>query len=217
MSTKDKILEAALKLFNKQGFRNVNLRQIAQEVGLSIGNLAYHYKNKEMMIEAIHQQIIQERTALFAQVQFIPSIANIHQQLIPLLHLYKKYRFFYVDILEIVRALPAIAALHQQHVANQITYIKVIIDYSVGSGNMQAEPKEGYYEDMAHTVWMLISFWLHQGMVRGNEGNYYDDARKAIWNQVYPHMTEKGQHNMQQITSEFKSVSSELLETTTII
>ena len=77
---------------------NVNLRQIAQEAGMSIGNLAYHYKNKEMMIEAIYQQIVTERNELLANVQFIPSIANIHRQMVPLLEMGKKYRFFYVDI-----------------------------------------------------------------------------------------------------------------------
>lgn len=186
---------------------NVNLRQIAQEAEMSIGNLAYHYKNKEMMIEAIHQNIMDERNQLLANVQFIPSIANIHQQMVPLLEIYKKYRFFYLDILEIVRALPNIASIHQQHIENQITYIKVIIDYSVGSGNMNTEPKAGFYDEMAHTVWILLSFWLNQEMIRGREGNYYDEARKAIWNLVYPHLTEKGHHNMQQIEQETKQTS----------
>lgn len=188
-----------MKLFNEQGFMNVNLRQIAQDAGVSIGNLAYHYKNKETMVEAIHQRIMQERNELLANVQFIPSISNIHQQMIPLLEMYKKYRFFYLDILEIVRALPSIAKIHQEHIESQITYIKAIIDYSVGSGNMKPEPKNDFYQEMAHTVWVLLSFWLNQEMIRGREGNYYDEARKAIWNLVYPHLTEKGHHNMLQI------------------
>ena len=50
--TKQKIILSALQLFNENGIANVRLQHIADEAFISIGNLAYHYKNKEAIVKA---------------------------------------------------------------------------------------------------------------------------------------------------------------------
>lgn len=198
-STKEKIIKAAIALFNEKGYVNVKMRDIANALEISPGNLTYHFPKKEILLETIHEEIIAVRNELLANVQLIPSIVNIHQQLIPLLESYSRYRFFYIDILEITRAYPEVAKDHRSHIRKQTDYIKAILDYSVGSGNMKAEMRPGQHEQLAHTVWMLLSFWLTQQQIRGEEGNFYDEARKAMWNLVLPLLTEKGQANFNKI------------------
>jgi AcrR family transcriptional regulator len=90
-STKERILNSAVELFNSRGFVNVTMRDIAAELDMSLGNLTYHFKKKEELMEAIHERIILERNLLMESVQMIPSIANIHNQLVPLLQLYERY------------------------------------------------------------------------------------------------------------------------------
>ncbi|MEM6317891.1 MAG: TetR/AcrR family transcriptional regulator [Bacteroidota bacterium] len=51
--TQDKIVISAIKLFNKNGVSNVRLQDIAQQAGISAGNLAYHYKLKRDLIEGV--------------------------------------------------------------------------------------------------------------------------------------------------------------------
>ncbi len=203
-STKQHILEAALSLFNQKGYVHVSMRDIAQKVGISPGNLTYHFKSKDLLLTKIYEAIIESRHQLLSGVQLIPSITMVHEQLIPLMKLYQKYRFFYLDILEIVRMHPTLAKMHQTHIESQIHYIKAIIDYSVGSGNMKKEPQEGFYEDLAHSVWMILSFWLYQSIVRGKETeDFYKDARKAMWNLVLPHLTEKGWGHYRKLEANF--------------
>ncbi len=48
-----KALEAALELFSKQGFRGSTMRQIADEAGLSVGNLYHHFPSKEAIFERL--------------------------------------------------------------------------------------------------------------------------------------------------------------------
>jgi len=43
-ATKQKILKQSLQLFNELGISNVSLRDIADEAGISVGNLQYHFK-----------------------------------------------------------------------------------------------------------------------------------------------------------------------------
>lgn len=48
-----KALEAALELFSSQGFRATTMRQIADQSGLSIGNLYHHFPSKDTMFERL--------------------------------------------------------------------------------------------------------------------------------------------------------------------
>jgi len=191
-TTKNRIISTAITLFNQRGFMNVTMRDLAQEMGISLGNLTYHFKRKDDLIAAIHQELIDERNGLLETVQIAPSIANIHAQLLPLLELFEKYRFFYLDILEMMRAYPDIASRHREHISNQIRYIRAIIEYSVGSGNMLPESRNGQYDTLAETVCLMLTYWLSQHTVRGREGSFLNDAREAMWNLVFPLLTEKG-------------------------
>ncbi|HCE41817.1 TetR family transcriptional regulator [Alcanivorax sp. 521-1] len=51
--TKTRILDAALALFNRFGERNVTTNHIAGELGISPGNLYYHYRNKAAIVSAL--------------------------------------------------------------------------------------------------------------------------------------------------------------------
>ena len=57
MDTKEKIMVAATKAFNKKGFSAVNLKDLAKIIGISRGNLAYHFKDKEILLKSIVAQM----------------------------------------------------------------------------------------------------------------------------------------------------------------
>ena len=53
-------------------------------------------------------------------------------------------------------------------------------------GTFQPEIQSNQYQTQAHTIWMIITFWMTQQKVRGikmgNEGAF----KEAIWNQFLP-------------------------------
>ena len=62
--TKDSILGHSLKLFNRHGFVNVRLQHIADAGSISVGHLAYHFKNKEAIIEALYDLLKKQQEVL---------------------------------------------------------------------------------------------------------------------------------------------------------
>lgn len=54
MDSKDKILNAALKLFIKEGFHGTSTSKIAKEAGVSNGTLFHHFKTKESLISRLY-------------------------------------------------------------------------------------------------------------------------------------------------------------------
>ena len=56
LRTKDKILQASIELFNQVGERQVTTNHIAAHLGISPGNLYYHFRNKEDIVRQIFKE-----------------------------------------------------------------------------------------------------------------------------------------------------------------
>ncbi len=54
--TRNKILDAATRLFALKGFKAVRLKDIAKEVGTKIASLYYYYDTKDAIIDAVLQR-----------------------------------------------------------------------------------------------------------------------------------------------------------------
>ena len=72
MTTKQKIIVSSIKLFNLHGLTNVRLQQIADDVGISVGNLAYHYYSKEAIVKEIDKQLSELITPIISSNQSFP-------------------------------------------------------------------------------------------------------------------------------------------------
>lgn len=47
------VLDAALQLFSKQGYRGTNMREIAEAAGVSTGNVYHHFEDKEAIFRTL--------------------------------------------------------------------------------------------------------------------------------------------------------------------
>lgn len=213
--TKQNILHTAIQLFNKKGVNNVTLRTIAEEMGISVGNLAYHYKNKEAIIEQAFLSMQQERNQILTGVQEVPSLEKIYRQVIPIYELEKKYAFLKLDALHIIRNHPTFADLQRKHISNNIEYTRAVIALSVASGNMKAETVAGEYDRLAKRVWMVSNFWLTQKELRGETSNQLIEMQEMIWEQIFPHFTEKGLYKYRKLFSKPNALSDEAQQTET--
>lgn len=192
MKTKDKILLASIELFNKRGIAKVTLRDIAEKVGISIGNLAYHYKNKDFIIEEIFQVMEGERAEKLAKVEQTPSFANANEQALEIINLSIKYRFFYLDTIDILRDYPSLAESFRKYVTAHVKYVRTMLQVSENKKNIISEPRPGHYDILAQTVWMVIQFNLQAETIKGNPTPNPIETRNAMWALIEPYLTDKG-------------------------
>src|SRR5688572_10223517 len=107
MTTKERLVEAAVKLFNARGVQDVTIRDIADEITISPGNFAYHFKNKEALIEHFYENMYKE-VDIDTNMKADDGFERFNQILEDITVFMNKYRFFYTDIIEIFRLCPVI-------------------------------------------------------------------------------------------------------------
>ncbi|MGB0592489.1 MAG: TetR/AcrR family transcriptional regulator [Myxococcota bacterium] len=125
-TVRDRILQAARRLFLTKGFNGSNLRDIAKEAQVSMGGIYHHFASKEEIYEALlpATQLAQRMphiAALFRARDFPENLSAIGRAIFELVRSYKDdFKFVYIDILEFQgrNIKPLIDALYHAFVQN---------------------------------------------------------------------------------------------------
>lgn len=187
-NTKDKIIAFAISLFNKNGYGTISLQEIAQQMGMSRGNLTYHFKDKDALLKRISEDMWEKIERERAKSRTFPSFENIHNEVQLYYKIQRAYAFIFLD--PHVLQHPFIKEQFRQMTAQTIKDNKAGIAFSIKLGNMKPEAIAGTYHSLAFITWMLSFFWLAQQIIRGDKTE--TDGEKLIWSMLMPHFTEKG-------------------------
>jgi AcrR family transcriptional regulator len=172
--TRERILETSLALFNARGEPNVTTNHIADELEISPGNLYYHFRNKDDIIEQLFAQY-EERIdrALVTPEGRLPELEDIWLQLHLVYECIWDFRFLYRDLVDILsrnRKLRMHFARILKRAADSATEVMRGL---VQAGIMRASPAE--VDATANNILMLATFWLNFSAVRGQT-----DEQEAI-------------------------------------
>jgi AcrR family transcriptional regulator len=110
MKTKDKIRVKAIALFNSKGFKNVTLREVAKELGISYGNVTYHFKTKKEVIELLYEDMLAETKQILQTFDMSNLFKGILEAPKLTFQISMKYLFFYVDFVEVKRSYKELAS-----------------------------------------------------------------------------------------------------------
>jgi AcrR family transcriptional regulator len=104
MSTRERILLGALELFNAAGTAPISTNHIAQAVGISPGNLYYHFRNKEAIISALFKRMLAQWDRLYTlPADQTPTLADLERLVQATCMLLWDYRFAYRELLALLR------------------------------------------------------------------------------------------------------------------
>lgn len=200
--TPKKILEASRKLFNKQGFSQVTIRMIAQELGMSSGNLNYHFKKREDILEALYFEMVAvfDQRVQEAKLQSF-SLKKIRKDILESMKRMTIYRFFWTDLYNLLKQSEKI----REH------FIQVYQERKAGYQHVFKDlEKQGlinrflWQEEQHFLIERMIQFsntWLYASALYEREINrsYIALQADSLLAMLYPYLTEKGKKEFEEI------------------
>lgn len=110
MKTRDRILQCALQLFNEQGEPNVSTLEIATEMGISPGNLYYHFHGKEPLVLELFERFQAELAPLLDPPDDVDlGVEDYWLFLHLIVERLAQYRFLFQDLSNLAGRLPKLA------------------------------------------------------------------------------------------------------------
>lgn len=195
MKTKERIIAQAIATYNAEGVSNVTSRDLAKLLGISHGNLEYHFPNKEALLMAIYEQMRTEISKAYEVKAGVEEPFGAFHDLLQRLEIFQdKYRFFNLDFLEIARKYKQVGALLHQTLILRKKQLSFLFEQFQQRGYIQEGVGEEQYQHLLHSVMILITFWKKQEEVLPFPREEEIGMVQAIWNLLLPNLTEKGRN-----------------------
>jgi len=208
--TRERILELSLRLFNDFGEPNVNTTLIAEEMNISPGNLYYHFKNKDDIINCIFQQFEREIDKLLAlPTDRVPNVEDAWLFLHVLFELIWKYRFFYRDLNNLLANNRTLELKFKQLLNQKVKVARGLCDGLAQAGELQTGGRE--IEALATNMVVVATYWLSYSYVldprRFNEPDVIGAALQRGCYQVMaltsPYLTGQSRALFEQLAAEY--------------
>jgi AcrR family transcriptional regulator len=158
VSTRERILDAALKLFNEKGETGVTTAQIAEYSGISEGNLWYHFRTKREIVFALFCRL---EAAVDKNLSRLPDenldLKDFINYAARAFEYLWEYRFFYRDRLGGANDTETITRLRELTVRGQHN-VKRILDDMRRRGMLSLSAAET--SALGINAWIIHSNWL---------------------------------------------------------
>ncbi len=200
MKTRERILEAAITLFNKRGSAAVTTNHIAAAAGISPGNLYYHFRNKEDVIRAIFDQMDEYGVSKHRRIneRHGPGAPQSVAETFVLIQEFNwRYRFFKREMTSLVAA---DAVLRKRFVQTNRAMLEMVeegLALSIAMGNIR--PKSPVERRLlAEEIWLLTLFWPNYLELAGERVNPKTLQRGVhhLRNMLEPHLTKEGRSGL---------------------
>ena len=159
LRTKDKILQASIELFNQVGERQVTTNHIAAHLGISPGNLYYHFRNKEDIVRQIFREYAKLlETRIKPPSDKTEALDALAEYLDAVFELMWRFHFFYANLPDILARDAALRQDYQQVQQGVLSRVIAVLKALKLNGVIAIEDED--IRDFAHSIKLLVTFWI---------------------------------------------------------
>ena len=160
-TTRDFVLDTAVALFNEQGTAAVSTNHIAEAAGISPGNLYYHFKNKDDIIRAVFDRMVEEWDAVYlVSADAVFDLAMLREALRRNFDLLWRYRFFYRELGALVRHDRQLGKRHKAIQEQRQREQLALFDRLAAAGVFKRPRKRSEVEETLTIAWIVGNYWL---------------------------------------------------------
>jgi len=162
--TAQRILETALDLFNRFGEPNVSTTLVAAELGISPGNLYYHYPAKDALINRLYEDYESELDELLHAGAGVQDVEDAWFFMHSLFELIWRHRFLYRDLNDLLSKNRHLETRFQLVLQRKVDAIRALLAGLDRAGRLDIDPRE--VEPLAHSMVVVLTYWLSYEYVR---------------------------------------------------
>ena len=195
MKTKNKIIATAIDLFNIHGTKAISTNHIAKEMGISPGNLYYHFRSKNDIIRSISDNFSNELGSVL-KIQ-LDTITDFSSNLTSLFNRFFKiqqsYQFLFLEGVHLTRKdirlldnytkLRSLIKKGYHELLSNLVKIKIMKRQSLN-----------IIDDLLDAQWIIMWYWINHTIM---DRNTYDDFQiqkgiKLSFSIIKPYLTPIG-------------------------
>jgi AcrR family transcriptional regulator len=179
--TRERILEVSLQMFNAQGEPNVTTNHIADELAISPGNLYYHFRNKDDIVEQLFARYeARMDQALLIPEGRLPNLEDIWLQLHLVFECMWEFRFIYRDLVDILSRSRKLKSHFSRILTRASLGATAVLQGLTRAQVMRATAEE--IKATAENILLVTTFWLNFNAVRSSRP---DPSQEDITHGIY--------------------------------
>lgn len=155
---RERILLASIDLFNQSGVVAVTTNHIAAHLGISPGNLYFHFRNKEEIIRELFQAMCDETYVVWRPVK--SHLTSPSELIERSYETFWKYRFFHREMYHLRRKDPELAQAWKKHISKTVRLLQAMYVQWVKAGMMKKLDDSREMQMISDTVLITSSSFL---------------------------------------------------------
>ncbi|MEM1413400.1 MAG: TetR/AcrR family transcriptional regulator [Myxococcota bacterium] len=193
--TRERILDAAHRLFTERGVAASTMRQLALAADMSHGNLSYHFRTKEEILEALHGRLLAaaqgQHAELMAGPMSVPALVATVRTGFGILY---DYRFFMRELNVILRACAGLRATFLEVGELRHRMYASAFSAAIAEGLMHAPAHPGAHDDLIAIIRVYSDYWLSSAELydADDRGTVVSTYARLFVSLLRPYLTEKG-------------------------
>ena len=166
-NTYSRIVEASLMLFNEEGERNISTNHIAAHLGISPGNLYYHFRNKDEIIVQLFKRYSEDLLHYLRRVVLPKNVCDAIRYMAGIYDVMWRYRFLFSDVNALLARSAELLGEHKNFTHAKVTPLLVeLLTQLNKEGIIRADATA--MNDLALNIWMITKYWFDfDGSLRG--------------------------------------------------
>lgn len=160
--TREAILDHALTAFNEHGIASVGMRDLARDLGLSPGNLTYHFGTKEDLLLAIGERLSERNARALVSGAHPDGLDELLANLRDVFRTQVEFRCLVLAVVHLHDHYPAMAARYRVNQIARIDGFRAMLRHLAARGSLAPGLGPADMDRLVGTISLVGRFWLSE-------------------------------------------------------
>jgi AcrR family transcriptional regulator len=202
ISTKEKILDKALEMFNERGIEYVGLRELAGILDMRVSNITYYFPTKDDLVYALSLELAKENNQLIANRESI-SLYEFLQTLHQVFKNHVKFRCLLLSVVHVLSQNKNMASTYKKTQASRFADLRSNMEVMEKSGYLKFE-EDADKEFLITSISLVSRFWISEASISFR--NWNTDKQVSFYLEMIarhfkPYATAKGLKDINRFTT----------------